>query len=94
MVENDKSVFKKLLDYHIDTLQEIGNIGSGHAATAFSEILNRRIEMSLPCFKVLKTEELSETQWNENPNTVFAAINLQVTGDLNFYILILFLNTY
>ncbi|MDI6812663.1 MAG: chemotaxis protein CheC [Desulfitobacteriaceae bacterium] len=32
----------------LDALKEIGNIGSGHAATALSILLQRRIDMSVP----------------------------------------------
>ncbi|HVJ49560.1 chemotaxis protein CheC [Desulfitobacterium sp.] len=32
----------------LDALREIGNIGSGHAATALSALLQRRIDMSVP----------------------------------------------
>ncbi len=32
----------------LDALKEIGNIGSGHAATALSTLLQRRIDMSVP----------------------------------------------
>ncbi|MGC7870302.1 chemotaxis protein CheC [Desulfosporosinus sp. FKB] len=32
----------------LDALREIGNIGSGHAATALSTLLQRRIDMSVP----------------------------------------------
>ncbi|WP_142410340.1 chemotaxis protein CheC, partial [Heyndrickxia sporothermodurans] len=30
---------------HLDILKEIGNIGAGHAATAFSTLLNKKIDM-------------------------------------------------
>ena len=47
---------KSLTDEDIDFLQELGNIGSGHAANALAELLNRRIDMSLPRFRKLTTE--------------------------------------
>ncbi len=34
--------------FQLDALREIGNIGSGHAATALSNLLQRRIDMSVP----------------------------------------------
>lgn len=41
----------------LDALREIGNIGSGHAATALSTMLNRRIEMSIPEVKAIEFEK-------------------------------------
>lgn len=41
----------------LDALREIGNIGSGHAATALSTMLNRRIEMSVPEIKAIPFQE-------------------------------------
>lgn len=38
----------------LSALREIGNIGSGHAATALSTMLNRRIEMSIPEVKAIE----------------------------------------
>lgn len=40
----------------LSALREIGNIGSGHAATALSTLLNRRIEMSIPEVKAIEFE--------------------------------------
>ncbi|MHA2203254.1 MAG: chemotaxis protein CheC, partial [Candidatus Hodarchaeales archaeon] len=31
---------EKLSDFHIDALQEVGNIGAGHAAIALTQFLN------------------------------------------------------
>lgn len=38
---------------HIDVLREIGNIGSGSAATALSEMLGRAVDISLPNVRCL-----------------------------------------
>lgn len=43
----------------LDALREIGNIGSGHAATALSTLLQRRIEMSVPEVWAIPFEEVS-----------------------------------
>ncbi len=48
---NEKGInqsFKiKLTDLQLDMLRELGNIGSGHAITALSELLNKNVEVSL-----------------------------------------------
>lgn len=38
----------EITQLQLDVLREIGNIGSGHAATALSTLLQRRIDMSVP----------------------------------------------
>lgn len=38
----------EISQFQLDALREIGNIGSGHAATALSALLQRRIDMSVP----------------------------------------------
>ncbi|UCG01185.1 MAG: chemotaxis protein CheC [Candidatus Heimdallarchaeota archaeon] len=39
---------EKLSDFHLDALQEVGNIGAGHAAIALTQFLNRSTYMSIP----------------------------------------------
>jgi len=43
----------------LDALREIGNIGSGHAATALSTLLQRRIDMSVPEVWAVPFEQVS-----------------------------------
>lgn len=44
-----------------DALKEIGNIGTGNAATALSMLLQRRIDMSVPEVWMLNFNEVSKT---------------------------------
>ena len=37
--------YGELDDIHLDVLREIGNIGSGNAATSLSDMLARRVDM-------------------------------------------------
>lgn len=45
--------------FQLDALREIGNIGSGHAATALSTLLHRRIDMSVPEVWVVPFEQVA-----------------------------------
>ena len=75
----------------IDALQEVGNIGAGHAANALAEILNRRIDLSLPKFNILSLEELSTVSWgNKNEWDPYAFIMVQTKGSYQFSILVIF----
>lgn len=46
--------------YYIDILKEIGNIGSGNAATALSKMVNDKIDMKVPVIEIIKAEEIVE----------------------------------
>lgn len=48
----------EITQFQLDALREIGNIGSGHAATALSTLLQRRIDMSVPEVWALPFENL------------------------------------
>ncbi len=38
------SYFERMDAVHMDILKEIGNIGAGHAATALSKLLNKKLK--------------------------------------------------
>ncbi|APC07925.1 flagellar motor switch phosphatase FliY [Neomoorella thermoacetica] len=50
-----------LSDLEKDTLGEIGNISMGSAATALSQILNKRVLITTPTIKIMTPEELFAT---------------------------------
>lgn len=63
----------------LDALREIGNIGSGHAATALSTLLQRRIDMSVPEVWAISFEEVASVIGHlDSPQAV---IYVKVEGD-------------
>ncbi len=44
----------------LDALREVENIGAGHAATALSQMTNRRIMISVPQITVARLEDVAE----------------------------------
>ena len=50
----------EITQIQLDALKEIGNIGSGHAATALSTLLQRRIDMSVPEVWAASFEQISQ----------------------------------
>lgn len=63
----------------LDALREIGNIGSGHAATALSTLLQRRIDMSVPEVWAISFEEVASVIGQlDSPQAV---IYVKVEGD-------------
>ena len=43
-----------------DILREVGNIGAGNATTALSQLINSRIDMTVPKVELLDFSELAE----------------------------------
>jgi chemotaxis protein CheC len=63
----------------MDVLKEVGNIGAGHAATALSTLLNKPVDMQVPCVRMIPFEEISESVGGAEQ--VVLAIFLRVEGD-------------
>jgi chemotaxis protein CheC len=76
-----------ILSKHLDVFKEIGNIGAGHAASALASLLNKRISMSVPEASVVPFSEIVEVL--DGPETLVAGVLIDVSGDLNGYILLL-----
>ena len=74
----DDSFFQDY-DPKIEALQELSNIGVGHAATALSQLLNRKVDMSIPRVRFVKVEDVSE-HLATSPEEVVAGI-LQETSE-------------
>ncbi len=72
--------YKKLTPMQRDALQEIGNIGSGNAATALSQMLNGKVAMNSPSFDIMDFTELSD-MFNGAENVV-VGVMLLLEGDI------------
>ncbi|MGE7766408.1 chemotaxis protein CheC [Peribacillus sp. NPDC096540] len=82
------SFIEKINPLRLDILKEIGNIGAGHAATALSAILNRKIDMNVPNVRVVSFDEMMEMAGGADQ--VVASIFLRIEGDASgsmFFIL-------
>jgi len=49
----------ELTDVQLDALREMGNIGAGNAATALSQLISEKIEISVPAVKVVPLANVS-----------------------------------
>ena len=78
--------FKKIDNFHIDVLREIGNIGSGNAATALAKMLNRKVDMKVPEVKILEFKDVSEILGGAENQVVglLLGINGDINGDIMF----------
>ncbi|MDH3496093.1 MAG: chemotaxis protein CheC [Gemmatimonadota bacterium] len=71
---------RDLKELQLDALREVANIGAGHAATALSQLTNRRIMISVPEISITRLEDVPDTLGD--PEAVIAAVLMHVLGDL------------
>jgi chemotaxis protein CheC len=79
---------RNLQAVQLDALREVENIGAGHAATALSQMTNRRIMISVPKVSVTRLEDVGDLFGEPSP--VVAAILLHMLGDLTGRTLLVF----
>lgn len=71
----------------LDALKEMANIGAGHAATALSQLTNRRIMIGVPNVEIRSLEEAAASVGDGG---VVAAVLMRVLGDVTGRSLLLF----
>ncbi|RCW70694.1 chemotaxis protein CheC [Saliterribacillus persicus] len=67
-----------LTNYQLDILKEIGNIGSGNAATALSKLLDRKIDMEVPSVRIVDFNEIMEIVGG--PEELIVSVFLRIQG--------------
>lgn len=77
-----------LNDLQKDALREIGNICSGNAATALSQLLKKKIDIVVPNILFLPTEEVPNVVGGSN--TLVVGLVIRVLGDLPSTIIFIF----
>lgn len=79
---------RELQEIQFDALREVANIGAGHAATALSQMTQRRIMVSVPSLRVSRLEDVPDLL--EDPEEVVAAVLLHMLGDMTGRTLLIF----
>jgi len=79
---------KELSDIQVSALQEMGNIGAGHAAIALSQLIERKIMMAVTKVKLLGLEEFINLVGKDN---LVAGIHLKVLVEIQAGIILVFL---
>ncbi|WP_027399713.1 chemotaxis protein CheC [Anaerovorax odorimutans] len=72
--------YEELNFTQIDVLREIGNIGSGNAATALSGVVNKRINMSVTDVKILDYNDAMDMVGG--PELIVAGVIVKLSGDM------------
>ena len=62
----------------LDALREIGNIGAGNSATALSQVVNKKVDMSVPRVALVPIEDVPDLVGG--PDAVIVAVFLRVYG--------------
>lgn len=65
----------------LSVLTEIGNIGSGNAATALAELLNTTVDIEIPTICLMDYNKVAE--YLGGPDNHAIGITVNVSGDLN-----------
>ncbi len=71
---------RDLEELQLDALREVANIGAGHAATALSQLTDRRIMISVPKIYVERLEQAPHLLGD--PGEVVVAVLMHMLGDL------------
>jgi len=71
---------EQLNSTHLDVLKEIGNIGSGNAASALATLVNAPVDISVPTVKLLGFEETVE--FLGGPENIAIGMLVGLTGDV------------
>lgn len=72
--------YDQLTSLEIDTLREIGSIGTGNAATALSQMMNKEVRITLPEVRIMGYDEAIE--WIGGPEEVTAGVLVKMSGDV------------
>ncbi len=73
-------------DIVIDVLREVGNIGAGNAATALANMINKKVDMSVPLVSVLDLQDVPAILGGEEEEVagIFFKLGGQIDGTIMF----------
>lgn len=78
----------KLSLTQLDLLKEIGTIGAGRAATALADLINEKVEISVPHASVIPLENISSLLGGME--RLFFVLGIEIRGDISGRIFLLF----
>lgn len=82
----------ELDDAHVDVLTELGNIGTGNAATSLASFMGKEIEVNVPTVKIMSFNEVAE--FVGGPENIVMGLLIKIEGDINGMILYVFDNDF
>lgn len=69
----------------MDVLKEIGNIGTGNAATALATMLDAKVDIGLPQCEMVPFSEI--TRGFSSPDELVVGVLVQLSGDMDGFIM-------
>lgn len=78
---------RKYSAIQLDALAEVGNIGAGNAATALSQMISKKVNMSVPAVNIVRFNEIFDRQDSE---ARVISVIVRVLGDTPGNILFIF----
>jgi chemotaxis protein CheC len=72
--------YSDLNDMHLDVLREIGNIGSGNAASSLSQMIGQAVYIDVPDVRILDSSQVIELMGG--PETMIAGLMVCLTGNI------------
>ena len=73
--------YEELDGLELDTIREIGSIGTGNAATALSSMLESAVRISVPEVRIMGYNEAID--WIGGPEVITAGVLVQLSGEIN-----------
>ena len=77
MKANAENLFS---DMHLDTLKEIGSMGTAHAATALSKMINKKVTMPVPVVSWVDFKNVAD--FVGGPENVIVGILVALSGNI------------
>jgi len=81
-------MYEKLDEKRIDVLKEVCNVGAGHAATALSQLIGKKVELEVP--KVVLEEIAKVPEIAGGAESLVAGLFFQILGDARGNIFMIF----
>lgn len=79
--------YQDLTTLQLDALSEVGNIGTGNAATALSQLINKKIDMTVPSINVVPFDDIFSSIGGDE---IVVGVIVRVLGEIPGNILFVF----
>ena len=73
--------YNELNSLELDTLKEVGSIGTGNAATALSELIGQEVRIQEPEVRIMEYNEAID--WIGGPEEVTAGVLVRISGKMS-----------
>lgn len=73
--------YDELSSLELDALKEIGSIGTGNAATALSDLIEKQVRIQMPEIRIMGYNEAID--WIGGPEEVTAGVLVKLGGQIN-----------